>query len=140
MDLEKIAAAVMQHATVQNVHFNDIHDNENVYVGADGPTTRAASATTTTTAAPAATTPAPSASDALLPYILDDEDRSKVARALAQCRDTGQVALLAGRIYLDEILPCEVLRGADFQRTIMALLPFQTTEAALKQAILKQVK
>jgi len=35
MDLEKIAAAMMQNATIQNVHFNDIHDNQHVYVGTE---------------------------------------------------------------------------------------------------------
>ncbi len=79
-------------------------------------------------------------SDALLPFILDDKERIKVAQAFSQCKDSGQVAILTKRIYDDEILPFEILRSADFQRAIIPLLNFETTEAAIKQAILKQVK
>lgn len=36
MDFNKIATEFAKNGHVQNVNFNDIHDNENVYVGSDG--------------------------------------------------------------------------------------------------------
>lgn len=76
----------------------------------------------------------------LLRFIMNDSDREKVEKALRGCADTTQVALLAKSMYEDEILPYEVLRGVDFHRAIIPLLSFKTTENAIKQAIIKQVK
>lgn len=36
MDLEKLAQEVIKGASIQNLNFNDIHDNQNVYMGCDG--------------------------------------------------------------------------------------------------------
>ena len=36
MDLEKIALEFARNGHVENVHFNDIHDNQNVFVGSEG--------------------------------------------------------------------------------------------------------
>lgn len=83
----------------------------------------------------------PKTSDSpLLRFIMDDDDREKVEKALRNCADTSQVALLAKNLYNDEILSYEVLRGVDFHRAIIPLLSFKTTENAIKQAINKQVK
>lgn len=76
----------------------------------------------------------------LLRFIMDDNDREKVEKALRGCADTTQVALLAKSIYEDEIMSYEMLRGVDFHRAIIPLLSFNTSETAIKQAIIKQVR
>ena len=78
--------------------------------------------------------------DRLARFILDESVRRNVQRALQGCTCTGQVATYCRTIYDEEILPYEVLRGLDFHRAIMPLLGFRTTEAALKQAILKKIR
>ena len=78
--------------------------------------------------------------DRLARFILDESVRRNVQRALQGCTSTGQVATYCRTIYDEEILPYEVLRGVDFHRAIMPLLGFRTTEAALKQAIIKKIR
>ena len=78
--------------------------------------------------------------DRLARFILDESVRRNVERALQGCTSTGQVATYCRTIYDEEVLPYEVLRGVDFHRAIMPLLGFRTTEAALKQAILKKIR
>ena len=56
------------------------------------------------------------------------------------CKTGSDPILHCRTIYDEEILPYEVLRGVDFHRAIMPLLGFRTTEAALKQAILKKIR
>lgn len=78
--------------------------------------------------------------DRLARFILDESVRRNVERALQGCTSTGQVATYCRTIYDEEVLPYEVLRGVDFHRAIMPLLGFRTTEAALKQAIIKKIR
>lgn len=77
--------------------------------------------------------------DALIRFIFNDNDRAKVIKGLRTCSDTGQVAVFAKIIYTEEIMSLETLRSSDFHRTIIPLLKFETTESAIKQAILKQL-
>lgn len=79
-------------------------------------------------------------SDPLILYIFDDNERRKVVSGLQACKDTGQVASFAKILWEEEIVKYDVLRGSDFHRAIKPLLNFETTENAIKQAILKQVK
>lgn len=75
----------------------------------------------------------------LIRFILDDNERNKVTKGLQLCTDAGQVAEFAKVIYTEEILTAEVLRSVNFHRAIIPLLKFETTEAAIKQAIQKRV-
>lgn len=75
----------------------------------------------------------------LIRFILDDNERDKVTKGLLLCTDATQVAEFAKVIYTEEILTAEVLRSANFHRAIIPLLKFETTEAAIKQAIQKRV-
>ena len=82
----------------------------------------------------------PDRPDPLARFILDESVRRNVEGALRGCTCTGQVATYCRTIYDEEVLPYEVLRGVDFHRAIMPLLGFRTTEAALKQAIIKKIR
>lgn len=78
--------------------------------------------------------------DSLIRFVLDDKEREKVRKGLQNCQDTGHVASFAKLLWEEEILRFEVLRSGDFHRAILPLLSFETTEGAIKQAIIKQVK
>ena len=78
--------------------------------------------------------------DPLVRFVFDDKEREKVREGLRGCQDTGQVASFAKLLWEEEILRFEVLRSGDFHRAIIPLLNFETTENAIKQAIIKQVK
>lgn len=76
----------------------------------------------------------------LIRFVFNDQEREKVIQGLQSCEDTGQVATFAKTLYNEEILSLEILRSADFHRTILPLLKFKATENAIKQAISKQVQ
>ena len=78
--------------------------------------------------------------DPLVRFVFDDKEREKVREGLRGCQDTGQVAQFAKVLWREETMEYEVLRSTKFHRAILPLLSFETTEGAIKQAIIKQVK
>lgn len=78
--------------------------------------------------------------DSLIRFILNNDERVNVLRGMKTCEDTGQLAAFLRRISIEEIMTVDDIRSADFHRTIRPLLQFDTTERAIKEAILKQFK
>lgn len=78
--------------------------------------------------------------ESLIRFIFKNDDRTTVMKGLQACKDTGQVAAYLKRINIEDIIQEEDIRSGDFHRTIKPLLKFETTERAIKEAILKQLK
>lgn len=76
----------------------------------------------------------------LIRFILNNEDRKTFIDGLLTCEDTGQLAAFLKRATIEDFIMEDDIRSADFHRTIKPLLIFETTERAIKEAILKQLK
>lgn len=77
--------------------------------------------------------------DSLIRFVFDDNDREKVIKGLKACKDSGQVATFARRLWVEEVIEPDVLRSVEFHRAVIPLLKFDMSETALKQAIIKQI-
>lgn len=134
MDLSKLDTSHMTHLTIVGDNATNIEHVEHYHEANKHPIEQA------TTPSPFEEVKSPEEDiNPLIRFIFDDKERDKVTKGLQLCTDAAQVAEFAKIIYTEEILTAEVLRSANFHRAIIPLLKFETTEAAIKQAIQKRV-